>query len=78
VDPVFALRVGAIVVGLALFGLAELRDISNEKKPFATGSERYRTFYDDATVFAMRCAGMGLVFISLISWVIGQHQFALR
>ncbi len=77
-DPVFALRIGAIVVGVALFGYAELRDIANEKKPYATGSERYRTFYDDATVFGLRAAGMGLVFLSLISWVIGQHQFSLR
>ncbi len=73
-DTVLALRIGAIVVGVALFGFAELRDAQNEKKPPATGADRYRTFYDDATVFGLRATGMGLVFLSLISWVIGRHQ----
>ena len=71
---VFWLRAAAIVVGLALFALAEYRDVANEKKPYATGTSRYGTFYDDATVLGLRLAGIGLVLLSLISWVIGNHM----
>ncbi len=68
------LRIAAIVVGIALFAYAEVRDIANEKKPYTTGRERYGTFYDDATVLGLRMAGIGLVLLSLISWVIGNHM----
>jgi hypothetical protein len=71
---IFWLRAGAIVVGIALFAVAELRDMANEKKPYASGSNRYATFYDDATVLGLRLAGIGLVLLSLISWVIGNHM----
>jgi multisubunit Na+/H+ antiporter MnhB subunit len=70
---VFWLRVIAIAVGVVLFALAEFRDVANEKKPYTTGRERYGTFYDDATVLGLRLAGVGLVVLSLISWVIGNH-----
>ena len=71
---IFWLRIGAIVIGVALFGLAELRDATNEKKPYSSGRERYQTFYDDATVLGLRLAGVGLVIVALITWVIGNHM----
>ena len=69
-----SLRIAAIAVGVALFILAEFRDIANEKKPYTTGRERYGTFYADASVLGLRLAGEGLVLISLITWVIGNHM----
>jgi hypothetical protein len=71
---IFALRIAAIVVGVILFAVAELRDVANEKKPYTTGRERYGTFYDDATVLGLRLVGIGLVLLALISWVIGNHM----
>ena len=71
---IFGLRIAAIVVGVALFAVAELRDVQNERKPYATGRTRNETFYDDATVLALRLAGVGLVFLALVSWVIGNHM----
>ena len=71
---VLGFRVAAIVIGVALFALAELRDVANERKPAATGRERYKTFYDDATVFGLRIAGLGLAVLALVSWVIGNHM----
>ncbi len=71
---IFALRIAAIVVGVILFAVAELRDVANEKKPYTTGRDRYGTFYDDAIVLGLRLTGVGLVLVSLITWVIGNHM----
>jgi hypothetical protein len=71
---VTTLRIAAIVVGVLLFALAEFRDVANAKKPYTTGRDRYGTFYDDATVLGLRLSGVGLVLVSLLTWVIGNHQ----
>jgi branched-subunit amino acid permease len=68
------LRAGAIVAGIVLFALAEFRDAANEKKPYTSGRERYGTFYDDAAVLGLRLAGVGLVVLALITFVIGNHM----
>jgi hypothetical protein len=69
-----SLRIAAIAVGVVLFALAEFRDVANAKKPYTTGKDRYGTFYADATVLGLRLAGVGLVLISLLTWVIGNHM----
>jgi hypothetical protein len=71
---IFALRIAAIVIGVALFAYAEVRDVRNESKPYGTGRERYSTFYDDATVLGLRLAGAGLALVSLLSWVLGNQR----
>lgn len=71
---VLVLRVVAIAVGIALFGGAELLDNHHATKPFATGKQQADTFFDDAKVLSLRLAGIGLIVISLVSWVIGNHM----
>jgi hypothetical protein len=74
---ILALRIGAIAIGVILFIIAELRDAANEKKPYSSGSNRYGTFYDDATVLGLRLAGVGFVAVTLLTWVIGNRGASL-
>jgi hypothetical protein len=71
---IFYLRIAAIAAGVVLFLVAEVRDAANERKPYTTGRERYGTFYDDAAVLGLRLAGIGLVVLALLTWVIGNHM----
>jgi hypothetical protein len=74
---VTTIRIAAIVIGIALFLYAEFRDAANEKKPYTTGRDRYGTFYEDATVLALRLAGVGFVAVTLLTWVIGNRNASL-
>ncbi len=70
---VLVIRIVAIALGVALFATAALLDFRHGLKPYATGKQRSATFYDDAKVFALRIAAVGIVFAALFSWVIGNH-----
>ncbi len=70
---VMVVRITLIVVGVALFAYAEFKDARNERKPYATGTNRTATFVDDATVLGLRLGGVVLVLLSLLTWVIGNH-----
>jgi hypothetical protein len=74
---ILAIRIAAIVLGVVLFIVAEMRDAANEKKPYSTGRNRYGTFYDDATVLGLRLAGVGFVAVTLLTWVIGNKGASL-
>ncbi len=71
---VLVIRIVAIVAGAAIFLGAELLDNHHATKPFATGKQQADTFFDDAKVLSLRLAGIGLVVIALVSWVIGNHM----
>jgi hypothetical protein len=74
---ILAIRIAAIAIGVILFVVAEMRDAANEKKPYSTGTNRYGTFYDDATVLGLRLAGVGFVAVTLLTWVIGNKGASL-
>ncbi len=68
---ILTLRIAAIAIGIALFVFAEMRDAANDRKPYATGRDRYATFNADASVFGLRIAGTLFVVVALLSWVVG-------
>ena len=68
-----AVRIGIVVLGFVLIGVAELVDNMNERKPYATGSRASETIFNDAKVFTLRIFGAVTIFFGLISFVIANH-----
>lgn len=72
------IRLVMIVAGIGLFVAAALIVRRDQTKPYASGADRVQTFYDDAKVLSMRIAGVTLVSLALLSWVVLNHPVAAR
>jgi hypothetical protein len=66
-------RIAVVVFGFALFGVAEVLDKVNARKPAATGARQAETLLDDAKVFTLRIFGAVAIAGGLLAFVFANH-----
>jgi hypothetical protein len=67
-----AIRIGFVVLGFALFVVAEILDNIHENRPDPVGPQRADKFMEDAQVFTLRIFGAFIIGLALLSFVIAR------
>jgi hypothetical protein len=70
---VVIVRIAVVVLGFALFAVAEVLDNANARKPAATGARQAETLFDDAKVFTLRIFGAIAIASGLLAFVFANH-----
>jgi hypothetical protein len=73
VQTAVIVRIAVVVLGFALFVVAEVLDNVNARKPAATGAGQAETLFDDAKVFTPRIFGAIAIAGGLLAFVFANH-----